>query len=333
MKISRLLALAVAVGLIGTLWPAPVTAQNIKQGRQGGRSAEERRDIEALVQLADGVASGKDPAPTDIKVAWDSQHFVKGSDNTTYIPYTIVIDRSALSTPDAVVFIRALAKGATTDKDKAKPAWDDVHFVQVSDDGKLSRAMALRPGEYDVLIGVKEKTPRQQRTLLKKGMLRHPLTVPDFSGPGLSTSSIFLGAIEQTDAVKPEDQQEHPYTFGTMRIVPSNDGKLKKSGDLQLLFWIYGTQAAEGKPDVTVEYSFHQKTAEGEKYFNKTAPQDLSVKTLPPQFDLAAGHQLPGSLVVPLGSFPAGDYRLEVKITDKLSGQSLTQNAEFTVES
>jgi hypothetical protein len=44
------------------------------------------------------------------------------------------------------------------------------------------------------------------------------------------------------------------------------------------------------------------------------------------------GHQLPGSLVVPLMSFPAGDYRLEIKITDKISGKTLTQNTNFTVE-
>jgi hypothetical protein len=53
---------------------------------------------------------------------------------------------------------------------------------------------------------------------------------------------------------------------------------------------------------------------------------------LPPQFDVAAGHQLPGSLVVPLTSFPVGDYRLEIKVTDKISGKTLTQNVNFTVE-
>jgi hypothetical protein len=43
------------------------------------------------------------------------------------------------------------------------------------------------------------------------------------------------------------------------------------------------------------------------------------------------GHQLPGSLVVPLASFPEGDYRLEIKITDKVSGKTMTQNATFSV--
>jgi hypothetical protein len=82
---------------------------------------------------------------------------------------------------------------------------------------------------------------------------------------------------------------------------------------------------------VQIEYNFHQKTAEGEKYFNKTAPQQLNATTLPPQFDMAAGHQLPGSLVVPLASFPAGDYRLEIKILDKPSGKTLTRDIGFSV--
>jgi hypothetical protein len=165
------------------------------------------------------------------------------------------------------------------------------------------------------------------------GMLRHSITVPDFTGTDITTSSVLLGSVEQIAApLTPEQQQENPYTFGNMRVVPSIDSKLKKSGELQVLFWVYGTQANAGKPDVQIEYNFHQKTPEGEKYFNKTAPQLLNASTLPPQFDVAAGHQLPGSLVVPLASFPVGDYRLEIKVTDKISGKTFTQNVDFTVE-
>jgi hypothetical protein len=116
-----------------------------------------------------------------------------------------------------------------------------------------------------------------------------------------------------------------------MKVIPSADAKLKKSGELQVLFWVYGAGNNAGKPDVTIDYNFHQKTGDAEKYFNKTAPQELNAQTLPPQFDVNAGHQLPGSLVVPLASFPEGDYRLEIKITDKVSGKTLTENANFSV--
>ena len=57
----------------------------------------------------------------------------------------------------------------------------------------------------------------------------------------------------------------------------------------------------------------------------------LNAQSLPPEFDVAAGHQLPGTLTVPLASFPPGDYRLEIKVTDKTSGKSVVQNVSFTV--
>jgi hypothetical protein len=98
------------------------------------------------------------------------------------------------------------------------------------------------------------------------------------------------------------------------------------------VFFIYGvTPDASKKPDVQVEYNFHRKTPEGEKYFNKTAPQEISAKTLPEAFDTAAGHPLPGSIVIPLASFPPGEYRLEIKVTDKPSGKTLTRDVPFTV--
>jgi len=34
---------------------------------------------------------------------------------------------------------------------------------------------------------------------------------------------------------------------------------------------------------------------------------------------------------VPLASFPEGEYRLEVKITDKIANKSLTRDVRFSV--
>ena len=57
----------------------------------------------------------------------------------------------------------------------------------------------------------------------------------------------------------------------------------------------------------------------------------MNAQTLPPKFDFGAGHQLQSGQAVPLASFPEGDYRLEIKITDKLAAKSLTRNVNFTV--
>jgi hypothetical protein len=86
------------------------------------------------------------------------------------------------------------------------------------------------------------------------------------------------------------------------------------------------------KPDVVVEYNFYQKPAgQAEKFFNKTSPQNLNAQTLPPNFDFAAGHQLQTGQAVPLASFPEGDYRLEIKVTDKIANKTLTRDVNFTV--
>jgi len=312
---------------------------------------------------------GGDKNEGDVSVKWISNHFVKGQSGDTYVPFTLAVDKAQLakgaalyvrivSAEQAVSFASAMAAMATPPKDgKAAPPprpsfqWDSVHFLDAPD-GQLSRAVQLKPGQYVAFIALKEKSPapagnqRNNRNNNDKnappaaaaagpiGLLRHEITVPDFNTPDLRTSSVIVAqSVEPLTAALPADQQEaNPYVFGPMRIVPSADGKFSKSGELSVIFWIYGAkEAASGKPDVVVDYSFHQKLAEGEKYFNKTAPQPLNAETLPPQFSIAAGHQLPGSLVIPLASFPAGDYRLEIKVTDKPSGATLTQNVNFTV--
>jgi hypothetical protein len=311
-----------------------------------------------------------DKSEGDIAVKWLSNHFVKGQSGDTYVPFTVTVDKAQVpkgaalyvrivNAEQAAAFGTSMAaavmpqqQGGNKPAPPARPtfAWDSVHFIDVPDNGQLSRAVQLRPGQYVAFIAVKEKSPapagnqrdrnRNDRNAPQaaaagpSGLLRHEITVPDYGVPDLRTSSVILAqSVEQLASPLPADQQEaNPYVFGPMRIVPSLDVKFPKSGELSVIFWIYGAKdAATGKPDVVIDYSFHQRLAEGEKYFNKTAPQPLNAETLPPQFSIAAGHQLPGSLVIPLSSFPAGDYRLEIKVTDKPSGSQLTQNVNFTV--
>jgi hypothetical protein len=308
-----------------------------------------------------------DSSQGELPIKWESNHFVKGQTDT-YIPFTLVLDRASLA-GGAALWIRvvnadqaaAFAASVTAppkpqgnNRNPAPPArttfaWDNGNFVDVPEGGKLSRAIQLRPGQYVAYIAVKERSaapanqgnnnrnnrnapPPAAAAPGKVGLLRHEITVPDFGVADLTTSSVILArSVEQVGA-PPTDQESNPYVFGPMRIIPSPDGKFSKSAELSVIFWIYGAQpAATGKPDVTIEYNFHQKLADGEKYFNKTAPQQLNAQTLPAEFNVAAGHQLPGSLVVPLSSFPTADYRLEIKITDKTSGKMVTQNVNFSV--
>lgn len=356
MTIRRVLLLAVAAAVLATGSPALMAQQAAQQGTQGRRSEQQQTDVNALVQLVDQV-SAADPAgsPDDQKqgevdVTWNSNHFIRGQDGSTYVPFTVTVERSALTTPNAALYIRAVSKSAPAapaaapaennrdNNQAARPtyAWETVAFPTIREGGQLQRAMQLPGGEYDIYIAIKDATTNQRnQPMAKAGLLRKRLVVPDYKAEDLKTSSIMIGSIEPLAQPLPASEQpENPYVFGTMRIVPLTAPELSKSGELSLLFWIYGAQvdAATRKPNVTIEYNFYvTEPGAVERYFNKTAPQDLNAQTLPPDFDLAAGHQLPGSLGVPLASFPVGAYRLEVKVTDKVSGKTLTENVNFTV--
>jgi hypothetical protein len=118
-----------------------------------------------------------------------------------------------------------------------------------------------------------------------------------------------------------------------MEIVPAFETKFTKKSELSTFMLIYNPKVdGSNKPDISVEYNFFQKPAgQAEKFFNKTSPQNLNAQTLPPNFDFAAGHQLQTGQAVPLASFPEGDYRLEIKVTDKIANKTLTREVNFTV--
>ncbi len=324
-------------------------------------------EVRALLTLADEAAAGQ--AASAIPLTWQGQHFIKSHGDRTYVPFTVGIDGGAFTGPASLsVYLRVTKQGeapapvaapATGEKqddqkkeEAAAPArpeypFEDVFGVELpapspgGDAPVVRRAFAVPPGDYDVYVVVKERGAAaaaegtDAAPAARAGVVKQPLTVPSLDGE-LTTSSIILAdTVEELQSPLPPDRQsEQPYTFGQMRIIPSLDQSFPKSADLNVIFWIYGagTDSSTKKPDVEVQYNFHQKLPDGgEKFFNRTEPTVMNAQTLPAQFDLAAGHQLPGSLAVPLASFPEGDYRLEVKVTDTVSGTSLTRDVPFTV--
>jgi hypothetical protein len=221
--------------------------------------------------------------------------------------------------------------------DGAPQGFRDLSFVDlpepVQGQVRISRAFAVPAGDYDVFVALRERPGKDQKTAPKIALLTESVTVPDLGGK-LNTSSIFIAdKIESLSApLNREQQLRQPFTLGTMAIVPAVGNTVPKSGELSIIFFVYNPAIdASKKPNIEVEYNFHQKTSEGEKFFNKTNPQQFNAETLPPQFDVAAGHQVVGGQSVPMASFVPGEYRLEVKVNDKLSGQSLTRNVAFTV--
>ena len=203
---------------------------------------------------------------------------------------------------------------------------------------RISRSFTVPAGNYDVFVVAKEPTPDKAPKNApppKMSVLKQTVTVPDFWNGELTTSSVIVAQrIDPLPApLTPQQQAERPYALGTMEIVPAFDTKFTKKAELSTFMLIYNPKIdSANKPDVSVEYNFYAEAgrAAGE-VLQQDEPADLNAQTLPPQFDFAAGHQLQSGQAVPLASFPEGDYRLEIKVTDKLANKSLTRDVNFTV--
>ena len=135
-----------------------------------------------------------------------------------------------------------------------------------------------------------------------------------------------------TAPVGPDETRERPFVFGAQELLPAttwNSRRPKSCRSSSRSTTRASTPA--GKPNLMLEYEFHKTEGEAEKFFNKTNPQTVNAANLPPQFD-PAKFPVPGGISVPLACFGEGNYRLAIKITDKVSGKVLTRDVNFTVK-
>ena len=320
----------------------------------------QKREIQSIVKSVDDLAAGQ-PAANDLSMTWLREDVLKAQGNKEYVPFTVQLDPSKVSGGTVAFYWRVVSKNPAAaapaadagkkddkkDKDKDNKgrksdyAYEDISFLPVTagqTSMKISRSFTVPAGNYDVFLIAKEPTPEKapkNAPPTKISALKQTLNVPDFWNNELQTSSVIVAQrIDPLPApLTPQQQADRPYALGMMEILPTFETKFTKKAELSTFMLIYNPKVdSANKPDVSVEYNFYQRLAgQPEKFFNKTNPQNLNAQTLPPNFDFAAGHQLQSGQAVPLASFPEGDYRLEIKITDKLANKTLTREITFTV--
>jgi hypothetical protein len=354
MTFRRVFAVIGALAVMATV-PVPSYAQDKDKAQaqqQRKLSNDERREYIAINELVDAVVAGKQPAPADLQLKFQN-HFLK-SNNNVYIPYIVEISGGKFTNYPVTMYVRAVQKpgaGAATatpaaakSGDKPATEWPfaDVYFLAENnlttkgDVLEVGRALELPAGDYTLYIAMRERQPKDKKQGPPKSVvLAQPLTVPDMT-KALTTSSIIMAkALDPApEQLTGQQQLEQPFTISGYRITPSFSGTIPQSDELLFVFFIYNEGiAASGKPDLEVEYNFFR--AAEEKPFTKLANQAFNATTLPGQFDLNVGHQVFVGQGIPLKSaqmtFAPGDYRLEIKITDKTNSQTITRNVPFTV--
>ena len=206
---------------------------------------------------------------------------------------------------------------------------------------RIQRGIGVPAGSYDLYIVLHERTAPPAAAPAaapapagKTSVLKQPLDVPNYAAGEFSTSTVILAErVDQlATPISPDAQSEHPYAFGQTEIVVAPDHKFKKAQELIVLLQIYNPMLTpEKKFNLEATYTFYRQDAGTEKRFNSTEPQTFSPETLGVGFDPSGNSSIQAGQGVPLQSFPEGVYRLEIKITDKLSSKVLTQNVTFTV--
>lgn len=344
MATRRVLALAVALAVSATFAMAQTAKPDTKK-----RSKQEQQEIEQVVKLVDGVMAGQ-PAPSDVQLSIEP-YFLKSQEARTFVPFVLDVKNGPAT--DVAMYIRVVdpAAGAAApadekkdekkdDKDQPEYPWDDVHFIPAAQMGngtvKLNRVFMAAPGTYDVYIALKERLPEKapKDQVAKAAVIKEQVVVPDFASGELSTSSVLVtDSVNMLDApLAPEQARERPFVFGAQELLPAPDLEFAKNEELSIFFQVYNAGLDQaGKPNIVMEYEFHKKEGEAEKFFNKTNPQTVSAANLPPQFD-PVKFPVPGGITVPLASFGEGAYRLAIKINDKVSGKILTRDVNFTVK-
>jgi hypothetical protein len=331
---------SLAVFLLSTV----LSAQNPPQPTKKLTKAEEK-ERDAIYALLNTNAT-----PDDLGLTWVRDDLLKASGNQQYVPFIVSFDASKAPSKNLTVYWRLVAPSAAppaaaSGKKDDKKAPQQFAFEGLTPltmtgsegpNARVSRSFAALPGTYEMTVVVKEATPEKapkNAPPLKTSVLKKTIEVPDLWNGELNTSSVFVGRIDPLPApLTPQQQMERPYAIGGMEITPEVSTKFTKKAELSTFMLIYNPKTnTDNKPDIVVEYNFYAKEAGAEKFFNKTNPQNLNAQTLPPQFDFAAGHQLQAGQAIPLGSFPEGDYRLEIKVTDKLANKTLTRDVNFSV--
>ena len=331
------------LSLIGTVIVVAATAR-VVWTQQPEITEVQQQEIESLATIVGAALQGQ-IIPTGEPFGW-ANDYLKSSEQTTFVPFTLSVDQAKVSTPTVAMYIFVVPEGAAaTAADVAgavpalpKPVFEDAYHVDlgpVSADGvyEIRRGFWVPGGDYIVYVALSESGV-QDGTEARTMMLKQAVSVPNLWSDQLETSSVIQATrIDSLTAPPPADQQlANPYTLGTMRIVPKRVQEYLTSEEISLVFLVYNAGlTASGLPDVHVEYTFNTRGPDGDEYFNRTNPQDFNEQTLPQGFDLAAGHQLVAGQAVSLSEFPEADYRLEITVTDNTNGTSLIRHVDFSV--
>ena len=262
-------AAVAALLLVCTVVAADASSSQNRLDRRSQDRLDElrRREGEALLNLADAAMAGS--APSDFSIAWSNDFFK--AQTGTFVPFTVTIDRSALTAADALMYVRAARRDALPARARGglvRYPFDIIFPVALSGPPgqplRITRGFAVAPGDYDVYVALRERAadPLASDRRLKGAVLKQPLTVPDFWTGELATSTVMLAdRIDPVAApVTGDDVLERPYVIGSNEVHRATGTAFRRDRELIVVFLIYNpTVLADKSFDIEVDYHLFRK--------------------------------------------------------------------------
>ena len=184
------------------------------------------------------------------------------------------------------------------------------------------KALPLRPGRYRFDVVVKDVNGD------RVGTWSRGVQVPEYSDDKLSSSSLIVADL--MEPVPAKNVGTGNFVLGTMKVrprVPSSDGKpvvFKRNQKLNFWMQVYnlGMDDKTHKPSATVEYDV--VNAATNKAVIHTVESTETMGNI--------GDQVTLQKSLSAANLDPGIYRIQIKVDDKISKQTLDPTATFAVE-
>ena len=252
--------------------------------------------------------------------------FVRVTDETVLAPVTVVVrnrDIAFLETQgihEATLNIFGQVTGingriAQTFEDTITLATPDALFSDSLNRSSIyQKVLPLSPGLYKIDLVIKDVQSDNVGTINQR------LAVPRFSSEQLTASSLILA-----DLIEPVPSRQvgsAPFVLGSLRVRPSVTREFYQDKELYYWIQIYNLQIDENelKPSATVETLITRDGREVQKIVETT--DELS----------GAAQQMTLQKMIDLSEFESGEYSLQVRVTDNLSGEIVSQTGDFVVQ-
>lgn len=241
--------------------------------------------------------------------------FFRASEGAIYVPILFEIDGDAVSWDGNETEITIFGAVENAEGQSLYPFEQPVK-LQKNDDGLVVYDVPIQvtPGLYTFCFGVMDQETSKVGTRVLE------VEVPNLSTDGLKLSSVLVySRIRET--TEGAGVPGHAFQFGTNQFipVPGDVPTFTQSDALGLFFFVYGFDLdASGQPSVTSQFVF--------SYNGESRGQT------PPRPVQAAEEQGVGYIEIPLESFDPGNYKVQVKVIDKVADQTVTEDIEFMLQ-